>query len=361
MRIAITHAYSWPEVRRGAERIIEELGRALADRAHVVTIISAGSTAGRRRNGRLTHVRVKRRHADIHKHEAAFGRALLPRLVAQRFDCIHSFGPQDCHAAVRTARMRRHRTVYTQLGLPRHSSWDRHPAAKAHSRVVRDVDVYGCMSRYALELLESEYGRTGALTPGGVRLSEFVPAAAREPDPTILFSADLGEPRKGGAVLVQAFGMLLRDEPRAKLWLSGQGDVAYFMDDVPAGVRDRIEWLPLGEPTEQVRRYGRAWVTTLPSKNDSFGVALIESLACGTPIAVSNHAAVPELAIPGVTGTISDPDDPASLAEGLSQAIALSQKAETVEACRTSVEKYDWDNGIAPDFERLYQGAKGDR
>ena len=35
MRIAITHAYSWPEVRRGAERIVRETARALAARLEI--------------------------------------------------------------------------------------------------------------------------------------------------------------------------------------------------------------------------------------------------------------------------------------------------------------------------------------
>ena len=41
MRVAFTHAFCWPEVRRGAERFIQELGAALVERGHEVTILSA--------------------------------------------------------------------------------------------------------------------------------------------------------------------------------------------------------------------------------------------------------------------------------------------------------------------------------
>ena len=44
VRIAFTHAFCWPEVRRGAERFTQELGAALVERGHEVTILSAAGT-----------------------------------------------------------------------------------------------------------------------------------------------------------------------------------------------------------------------------------------------------------------------------------------------------------------------------
>ena len=37
-------------------------------------------------------------------------------------------------------------------------------------------------------------------------------------------------------------------------------------------------------------RYASAWISALPSVGDSFGMALIESLAAGTPIVVADPA-----------------------------------------------------------------------
>ena len=61
---------------------------------------------------------------------------------------------------------------------------------------MNEVDVYGCMSNYTLDVLMSEWGREGELIPGGVRLSEFAPAQAPRDRPTILFSGALDEPRR---------------------------------------------------------------------------------------------------------------------------------------------------------------------
>ncbi|MES4793150.1 MAG: hypothetical protein C4321_09370, partial [Chloroflexota bacterium] len=78
--------------------------------------------------------------------------------------------------------------------------------------------------------------------------------------------------------------------PDVAVWLSGPGDASALLAAAPPEARARTTVLPLGEPTAQHERYGRAWVTTLPSRGDSFGMVLVESLACGTPIvAAADH------------------------------------------------------------------------
>jgi glycosyltransferase involved in cell wall biosynthesis len=356
MRIALTHAYSWPEVRRGAERIIYELSRALASHGHDVTVLTAGASASTAVAEGVRTVRIRRIFGDEARHEAYFGLALVPRLVAGRYDAVHSFGPQDARAAIRAKRLTGHRTVYTNLGLPVRRFWDRHPAAKAHARVVQAIDVYGCMSRYALDEFRKEYGGEGTLTPGGVNIEEFRPAPVRESRPTILFSAALGEPRKGGAVLVRALDEVVGEEPDLKLWLSGPGDPEPILAAASERVRRHIEVLPLGDANAQAERYGRAWVTALPSKSDSFGLVVVESLACGTPVAASNHSALPELITPNETGALCDPDDPTSVAEALRVALRLSRSPGIAERCRTSAAPYDWRTSIGPMFLRIYAG-----
>jgi len=135
--------------------------------------------------------------------------------------------------------------------------------------------------------------------------------------------------------------------------LSAQSQVVWTFQG-PAAVRDRIEVLPLGDPSRQSERYGRAWVTLLPSKHEAFGLVLVESLACGTPLVVSDGWALPELVSPGVTGALCDPDDAASVAESLLVAFDLSRKPATADACRGTAEPYDWETGVAPAMETIY-------
>lgn len=350
MRVAITHAYAWPEVRRGAERITVETARALAARGHRVTHVTAARRWGVARDGGVTTIRLPRLRRTAANHERDFGLALVPLLRAGRFDVVHGLGVRDAEAGVRAGR----RTLFENMGVPARDWWDRQPERDAHERLVRDAAVYGCMSRYALDHLARDYGRVGSLVPGGVNVREFTPAPARAPTPTLLFSGALAEPRKGLAFLLDALALVAEKEPAVRLWLSGPGDATPLLAAAPAAVRDRVDVLGLGEAHEQAGRYGRAWVTALPSIDEVFGLVYLESLACGTPVVGTTSAAAPERVTPGV-GFTCEPGDVRGLADACLAALELSQEPGVVDRCRAAAEPYDWASGIAPRLEALYE------
>ena len=353
MKVAITHPYSWPEVRRGAERIMVETGRALAARGHEVTVFTAGGAPGRDRHGGITTVRYRRVFVTPQRHERWFGWRVFPDLVRGRFDAVHSLMPHDAIAAIRARRMTRHVTVYEEMGNPYRWWWNGLPDRRARKRVVREIDVYACMSRYSLRVLEEEWRRGGVVTPGGVQLDEFAPAPAREPEPTILFSGALTEPRKHLDTLLEAVALLARREPELRVWLSGPGDPAPLLAAAPPDATSRTVVLDLGRANEQAQRYARAWVTALPSEADSFGMALVESLACGTPIVVADHGAPQEL-VTDETGAVARLGDPESLAAALSRGLDLARFRATVDQCRERATAFAWDTSIAPFLEKLY-------
>jgi glycosyltransferase involved in cell wall biosynthesis len=309
----------------------------------------------------VTVVRLRRRHENEYRHEADFGRRLVPRLALERFHAVHSLGRRDALASVRAARLHpRRRTVFTDLGLPDPGYWETvgPREARAVRKVVQGIDVYSGMSRCALSHLERGYGRRdGVVVPGGVDLDSFVPAPERAPEPLILFSGAVDQRRKGVPDLLQALPLIARAEPRVELWLSGPGDPEPFLAEAPSEARERTTALGLGDAGAQHERYGRAWVTCLPSIFDSFGMALVESLACGTPIVTTTHSAPPELVDEGVTGEVCEPEDPRSLAEACLRGFELARRPPTVQACRASAERFDWNRGIAPLVERLYAGG----
>jgi len=356
VRVAITHPYSWPEVRRGAERITVETARALTRRGHDVTLLSSGATGGRRHEDGFTTVRFKRVFNNPLRHERWFGWRILPALARGRFDVVHSLMPYDALAAIRARRLTGNRTVYAEMGNAYKWWWAGLPDRRARARVVRDADVYACMSQFSRGVLESEWGRTGAIVPGGVRLDQFAPASEREAEPTILFSGAVTERRKHLDTLLEAVAILAKREPQVKLWISGPGDAGELLAEAPAGATERVKVLDLGRAEDQGRRYGRAWVTALPSEADSFGMVLVESLASGTPIVVADDGAPPELVQPGI-GVVSRRRDAESLADALAGALDLARDSETTARCRARAADFDWDSGIAPILEQLYEGA----
>jgi glycosyltransferase involved in cell wall biosynthesis len=353
MKVAITHPYSWPEVRRGAERITVETGRALAAKGHQVTMFTAGRAPGHDQKDGVRTVRYRRVFENPLRHEQWFGWRVFPDLVRGRFDAVHSLMPHDAIAAIRARRITRHVTVYEEMGNPYRWWWNGLPDRRARERVVREIDVYACMSRYSLRVLEEDWRRGGVVIPGGVQLEEFAPAPAREQKPTILFSGALAEPRKHLDTLLDAIALLARHEPDLRVWLSGPGDPSPLLASARPEATARTTVLDLGQADEQSDRYARAWVTALPSEADSFGMALVESLACGTPIVVADDGAPQEL-VSDETGAVAQLGDPGSLADALSTALALARRDETVANCRTRATAYDWDTSIVPFLEKLY-------
>ena len=195
MRIALTHAFCWPEVRRGAERFLPELAAALARRGHEVVHFSAAWDPGRPVERGVDTVRLRRRFEGQYRHEADFGRRLLPRLdrrAVRRRPLARALGRAWPRSAAARLRRDGRRTVITDLGLPDPVWWRQQGRrqARAAAAVVAGIDVYSAMSQTAVAASAANYGRRdGVVVPGGVDLAALPPAAgACSRRPTILFS-----------------------------------------------------------------------------------------------------------------------------------------------------------------------------
>lgn len=354
MRIAITHPYSWPEVRRGAERMIVDTARSLTRRGHAVTVFSAGSEATDEDVDGYRLVRWRQRHPDGLRHQRWFGRRVQIALVRDRFDAVHSLMPHDAAAAIRAGRIRRHRTVYEDLGNPYREKVLASADRRARMHVIRHVDVYACMSEFSRRMLERDFGRPGTVIPGGVRTELYGPRP-RAANPTVLFSGALDRPEKHVPLLLEAVALLAVRRPDVRLQLSGPGDADAVLAGAPAAAVERTEVLPLGDPDGQGERYARAWVTCLPTQWDSFGLVVVESMASGTPVVVGDVSAPAELVTPE-TGRRTDPLDAPTLADRLDEVLAMAHDPTTIAACRSLAARYDWQEAIAPLLEELYGG-----
>jgi glycosyltransferase involved in cell wall biosynthesis len=69
---------------------------------------------------------------------------------------------------------------------------------------------------------------------------------------------------------------------------------------------------------ETVDFYRAADALVYPSFNETFGLPILEAMACGCPVVTSNVSAMPETA--GDSAVLVDPRDPASIAQGILEA-----------------------------------------
>ncbi len=75
-----------------------------------------------------------------------------------------------------------------------------------------------------------------------------------------------------------------------------------------------------GVPLEEtVRFYQAADAFVYPSLNETFGLPILEAMACGCPVVTSDTSAMPETA--GGAAVLSDPKDPVSIARAIVEAV----------------------------------------
>lgn len=147
-------------------------------------------------------------------------------------------------------------------------------------------------------------------------LSCFTPAKEVRPAdrPLTVISTGSLSLRKGTPYLLDAFRLVLRSEPNARLLLTSviADSVKPLLEkasDLP------IDWSP-GLPHPQLaRRLRSADVFVLPSLEDGFARTVTEALACGLPAIVTPNTGAADLVVPGVSGSITPIRDSAALAE----------------------------------------------
>jgi len=154
--------------------------------------------------------------------------------------------------------------------------------------------------------------------PGPAAALASLPPAMRHL-PKLLFLSRLHE-KKGVDVLLRAAARL-RDEGRTfALIIAGTGEPAYerSLKELAAQLRlsEIVHFTGLVTGTSKLSLYQAADVFVLPTQQENFGLVLIESLACGTPIVTTRGTDIwQELEQAG--GVIAEP-----AAESIATAIA---------------------------------------
>ena len=179
--------------------------------------------------------------------------------------------------------------------------------------------VRAAVSEEAVAAVSRTFGGTYELVWNGIDVTRYRDAEPWPTDgPTVLF-VGRHEPRKGLAVLIDAFSRLPTD---VRLWIASEGPETARLRQA-TGDDERIEWLGLIGEREKIRRIRGADVLCAPSLHgESFGVILLEGMAAGTPVVASDLAGYRNVARPDVDAILTPPGDPEALAAALELALA---------------------------------------
>ncbi|MBL8702103.1 MAG: glycosyltransferase family 4 protein [Alphaproteobacteria bacterium] len=366
-RIAIANPFCWPEVRRGSERLLNELSGYLARRGNAVSMVVSALDPARVVTPDGVAARVVPQHRGpnwpgFFDAKIGFG-FRAASVLGDGFDSIHCLSHFDGFAAARAAG--RPRFVLHCVGIPARAYFRRLPAEwlmfHRAMRAAREVLV---ISEAAREALRRDWGREGVILPPPASIDLFTAQPKPPPANDILFSGSADEERKGAALLARAFGVLRRDVPAATLTFSGAASDATRQRILAAADPDAhaaIRFLGPGNVADLPRIYAEAAVLALPAIWEAFGMVLVEALAAGTPVVGCDHGGIPDVVSDRRIGRLFAPgrlrgesDNVAGLVVALGEALDLARDPETSARCRAHAAGFGW-AALGPRYAALHE------
>jgi glycosyltransferase involved in cell wall biosynthesis len=159
--------------------------------------------------------------------------------------------------------------------------------------------------------------------PGDAAAARAEVAAHGVTKPFVLFVSSLW-PYKNCDGLLRAWAHARSALGDRQLVIVGAGRDKEYSDSLPAlarelGIADDVVFVGGIALADTVAFYRAADAFVYASFNETFGLPILEAMACGCPVVTSNVTAMPETA--GGAAVLCDPSDPASIAKAILEAI----------------------------------------
>lgn len=219
------------------------------------------------------------------------------------------------HAYTAPASVRLPARVYRRLNYPRTARLADAIIINSESlrqEVQRYLDVDPAKLHLIPEAVDHDLFRPGDRDEARARVATTYGVT----QPFVLFVSSLW-PYKNCAGLMRAFAAAKAELGGRQLAIVGPGRDVEYVAELRAladelGIGEDVVWVG-GVPLEEtVHFYRAADVFVYPSFNETFGLPLLEAMACGCPVVTSDASAMPETA--GGAALLADPTDPVSIA-----------------------------------------------
>jgi phosphatidylinositol alpha-mannosyltransferase len=355
MNIGIVTEYYYPLL-GGISENVHHVASELVARGHRVTIVSgsprAGATAslevpngiptvriGRSiplyGNGAITHIAVGTR----------VWRDLRETLIAGKFDILQLHSPLFLTLPPLAALLGRCPRVGTF-----HSYFERSLTYSLFRGVLQRefvdrLDGVVAVSPSVLRAMARYFDLDGRIVPNGVDTNAFCPAVPRlarfgRDKQTLLFLGRF-DPRNGLSFMLRAFELVRRRRPDVRLLVVGYGPLeALYRRQVPEHLREDVHFEGPAV-LERPSYYTTADVFCSPVVNASFGMTLLEAMACGTPIVATDNVGYRDLLGPG-EGTLV-PQDVSLFADAILQLLGDEERRLAMAAAgRKKALRYAW-------------------
>jgi len=190
---------------------------------------------------------------------------------------------------------------------------------------------------------------------GNDDLSRFRSKFALPEEKIVLFVGRLVH-EKGVHVLVNAVSRVL-EKVNAKFIIVGNGYMKEQLSNIVKNMGFAHKVMFTGFVDDETLRKLQqcANVSVVPSLFEPFGIVALEAMAAKSPVVVSDTGGLSEIVEHGVTGVKVYPDNPDSLAWGITKVLLDEAYANWIktDAYKKIHEKYDWDR-IAQQTKAIY-------
>jgi len=229
--------------------------------------------------------------------------------------------------------------------LPRVPESIRAQAARfVGQRVLTEADRVVTCSEFAA----AEYGESPnvRVIPLGVDLERFRPLGERVAHPAVrLISIGRLSAEKRPDIAIDALRELLRRGVRAELTLLGSGPWEHRLRNAAAGLPVRFAGF-VTDTESVVARLAAADIALAPGPAETFGLAALEGLACGTPTVAVDTAATAEFVRDSGPAGRAVALDPTAFAAAVIELLHTPADVRS-RAARAVAERYSWDTTVA--------------
>ncbi|WP_353509596.1 glycosyltransferase family 4 protein [Intrasporangium sp.] len=322
-----------PEGYGGTELFLSNLADGLVERGHDVTVYGVGNSTTK---GRFVMLRDEAQYDRMGQlmPEIVHVATLEPALARESFDVIHD----NTVAGLLVARSRRAPTIATM-----HSPMDDEMGIVAEA-VSDAVDLVAISEDQRASGLPKRWAAT---IHHAVRVSDFPFQEDKEDWALFLgrMSPDKGAPEAIEAA--RAAGVRLRIAAKCV----EPDEQSYFAEHVEPLLGPDVEWLGEVGGQDKLELLGRARCLLFPIQWDEpFGLVMIESLACGTPVVAMARGSVPEVLEQGRTGLFAEDE---SELPGLLRQVGDLSPAD----CRAAAEERFDIPRMVDEYVRVYREA----
>jgi phosphatidylinositol alpha-mannosyltransferase len=198
------------------------------------------------------------------------------------------------------------------------------------------------------------------IIPNGVDTSFFRPNGLGHPtssEPELLFLGRL-DPRNGLDTVLSAMPAVLERFPDVRLTVAGDGPLRRLYERLAAPVGRHVNFIG-SVNGNRPGFYSGADLYLCPTTKASFGITLLEAMACATPMVVSDITGFRELVSGGDEAVLVPKNDAGAWAETIITLLQDGRRRQRMGAAGlTKAARFSWPN-VTQDVTAVYRGVLG--